>query len=114
MANIVGGSFMMGLSRVHGGTITSSTRREASVYPRVHGGTDYIEELKQERTGLSPRARGNPFLRKRSSMMNRSIPACTGEPEDTGRSWHPARVYPRVHGGTFDGNHQAVLLGLTA
>ena len=32
--------------------------------------------------------------------MSRSIPACTGEPEDWARKYWQAQVYPRVYGGT--------------
>ena len=70
------------------------------VYPRVCGGTKGATRGRLRCYGLSPRVRGNHSSRVRSSMMCRSIPACAGEPTGRRTSSRPARVYPRVCGGT--------------
>ncbi len=73
------------------------------VYPRVCGGTPRTGERVSIVYGLSPRVRGN---RRKEQLPNghiRSIPACAGEPtwrRDAGRG---PKVYPRVCGGTPDG-----------
>ena len=50
--------------------------------------------------GLSPRVRGNRGSESAISSANRSIPACAGEPPGRRSHTSPARVYPRVCGGT--------------
>ena len=50
--------------------------------------------------GLSPRVRGNPPERFLGCVRAGSIPACAGEPEDSGGYVGDVRVYPRVCGGT--------------
>ena len=51
-------------------------------------------------SGLSPRVRGNLPSGLRGRAVDRSIPACAGEPFRAGNPerWH--KVYPRVCGGT--------------
>ena len=52
--------------------------------------------------GLSPRVRGNRPLDRLGGIGTGSIPACAGEPGSSVTSPAPARVYPRVCGGTGD------------
>ena len=79
----------------------SPTRRRRRVYPRVYGGTLSISLAGSLHPGLSPRVRGNPVTTASPLILQRSIPACTGEPWwdtcDQCRRW----VYPRVYGGTW-------------
>ena len=70
------------------------------VYPRVCGGTPRPSSRITRPAGLSPRVRGNPPLRSRSVLLDRSIPACAGEPSSACGASLPTRVYPRVCGGT--------------
>ena len=51
-------------------------------------------------SGLSPRVRGNPIWCDVATALTRSIPACAGEPGESGRDKAQWRVYPRVCGGT--------------
>ena len=51
-------------------------------------------------TGLSPRVRGNHLPYQRMSLLERSIPACAGEPQRGPPALVRFRVYPRVCGGT--------------
>ena len=74
--------------------------RRRSVYPRVCGGTLRDMALSRRRSGLSPRVRGNPGNVSPVDRVNRSIPACAGEPGGHCRASHRRRVYPRVCGGT--------------
>ena len=78
-------------------------RRITQVYPRVCGGTQPQHGIDMPTSGLSPRVRGNPFRRTRSSIRRGSIPACAGEPMAPTRSGPSPRVYPRVCGGTAEG-----------
>ena len=80
-----------------------------AVYPRVRGGTSRPPARRTGRTGLSPRARGNPRARRRGLELAGSIPACAGEPR-CGRTilWSPT-VYPRVRGGTIGVSIQPTL-----
>ena len=93
------------------------------VYPRVYGGTFIPRADPTARTGQSPRVRGNLKGMDINITIQRSIPACTGEPYGAGlffgsmwsipactgepvqpaRSLRPKRVYPRVYGGTGPG-----------
>ncbi len=50
------------------------------VYPRVCGGTRCNAGARGCDPGLSPRVRGNPGYRYRTTMGSGSIPACAGEP----------------------------------
>ena len=70
------------------------------VYPRVCGGTIGGDHLLRHRVGLSPRVRGNPASTIANPTGGRSIPACAGEPQRATNPSTPARVYPRVCGGT--------------
>ncbi len=77
------------------------------VYPRVCGGTTWIQRPNSEMTGLSPRVRGNLVNLTTRSDMLRSIPACAGEPALEPPTRRNPRVYPRVCGGTMHLRHQA-------
>ena len=69
-------------------------------YPRVCGGTKYLEDFVVFLPGLSPRVRGNQQWRRSGAHVVRTIPACAGEPlNQTGRS-RGRPYYPRVCGGT--------------
>ena len=50
--------------------------------------------------GLSPRVRGNLGLLDLLPVLDRSIPACTGEPRSKRGADPWPGVYPRVYGGT--------------
>ncbi len=80
----------------------SHTRR--TVYPRVCGGTFCPYPLPIPYHGLSPRVRGNRFHLPTGPTSARSIPACAGEPGLSSRISPMKRVYPRVCGGTYQGN----------
>ena len=73
------------------------------VYPRVCGGTDTVTALKALKDGLSPRVRGNRCSEFRSKPCPWSIPACAGEPAYIRRLVAQSGVYPRVCGGTVNG-----------
>ncbi len=75
-------------------------RSRRTVYPRVRGGTVSVPLHHGRGEGLSPRARGNPASKTAEGRMERSIPACAGEPPWIVRHRLLARVYPRVRGGT--------------
>ena len=70
------------------------------VYPRVCGGTPMGFHDVKDRSGLSPRVRGNLTGRIDAHGLIGSIPACAGEPR--GPVWVrvSTTVYPRVCGGT--------------
>ena len=73
------------------------------VYPRLRGGTaDRLVPVPLA-MGLSPLARGNPGKRHRPFFGRGSIPACAGEPDRRPFGVRPARVYPRLRGGTAFG-----------
>ena len=72
----------------------------ARVYPRVCGGTSIVVSPIGRAGGLSPRVRGNPCTPLRFRSIQRSIPACAGEPHHADDPRIPAAVYPRVCGGT--------------
>ena len=73
------------------------------VYPRVCGGTSHPAPSSTEQEGLSPRVRGNHNRRLVQLHIDRSIPACAGEPRRVPRQRDETRVYPRVCGGTDTG-----------
>ena len=50
--------------------------------------------------GLSPRVRGNHSLFAVGELVDRSIPACAGEPNLMQLISSKVKVYPRVCGGT--------------
>ena len=79
------------------------------VYPRVCGGTDYIRVFGLGGQGLSPRVRGNRGLPVPASRRARSIPACAGEPEVSFLWASQVPVYPRVCGGTSEGERAYLL-----
>ena len=54
--------------------------RVAEVYPRVCGGTDWMVFERRSNAGLSPRVRGNQADVSVEVVVDRSIPACAGEP----------------------------------
>ena len=87
--------------RVCGGT-TCSIVDVATVVglSRVCGGTWIASLMAPERYGLSPRVRGNLGQPAGWRVGQRSIPACAGEPLRWTGATAPARVYPRVCGGT--------------
>ena len=70
------------------------------VYPRVCGGTGIVCPAGIAGVGLSPRVRGNLYLPGVFVHIERSIPACAGEPEAYADGTCAVRVYPRVCGGT--------------
>ena len=71
------------------------------VYPRVCGGTPSGHRLRANRSGLSPRVRGNQPGGAAGRRKPRSIPARAGEPIALVHAVHSPRVYPRVCGGTL-------------
>ena len=87
----------------------TSTENTCWVYPRVCGGTMNISSLGMSMQGLSPRVRGNRHRACIASILERSIPACAGEPAVRAEGRRVARVYPRVCGGTGRGPREAVL-----
>ena len=90
------------------------TPSSARVYPRVCGGTDgtTLETFRQD--GLSPRVRGNRGRVVGHELVERSIPACAGEPSTWARPPHSGGVYPRVCGGTlYLGTTTALWWGLS-
>ena len=95
--------------RAHGGSIPACTGEPSAyprgpycrpVYPRVYGGTSIHAKNGRMARGLSPRVRGNLTERDKAFSEQRSIPACTGEPEGDIIVYEDERVYPRVYGGT--------------
>ncbi len=89
-----------------------STRcRGRGVYPRVCGGTGPPERAALSCAGLSPRVRGNPTSGMTRWEGRRSIPACAGEPSFRLAASRPARVYPRVCGGTPLPQHDDAAVG---
>ena len=73
------------------------------VYPRVCGGTRCSRDRRGGRGGLSPRVRGNQELAPHNPAIDRSIPACAGEPGTGYDRAGQGKVYPRVCGGTRGG-----------
>ena len=79
---------------------TRRRNRAPTVYPRVCGGTCCSGRRAQSPRGLSPRVRGNPGDDAVRLAVQRSIPACAGEPVCYGLRTVRPEVYPRVCGGT--------------
>ena len=79
------------------------TRRPAltscGLSPRVRGNPLLGQRMMSQR-GSIPRVRGNPPAGGMRLASPRSIPACAGEPRRLVVCAWPARVYPRVCGGT--------------
>ncbi len=78
----------------------SNIARRAAVYPRASGGTSESHSSTTDRSGLSPRERGNPFKRTATLIPMRSIPARAGEPPPLRGRCAQRSVYPRASGGT--------------
>ena len=70
------------------------------VYPRVCGGTRFMQFAIVGKQGLSPRVRGNRPEFRVPAVPAGSIPACAGEPRRHLAGPRGPRVYPRVCGGT--------------
>ena len=73
------------------------------VYPRVCGGSPCGPRDKMAEQGLSPRVRG---ILRRVAAASRdfgSIPACAGDPSMRRSFTRISWVYPRVCGGSMDG-----------
>ena len=86
----------------------------ATVYPRVCGGTIRMAMGERRDRGLSPRVRGNLPPYGLASVLDRSIPACAGEPMQCADVGAYRGVYPRVCGGTiFNDLDQRVMNGLS-
>ena len=95
-------------------TRTPSRRLCPRVYPRVCGGTRYYRRVVALKQGLSPRVRGNLGRVAVRLRVPGSIPACAGEPGVRVSDRWPARVYPRVCGGTWVcGDSRALNPGLS-
>ena len=77
--------------------------RWAGVYPRVCGGTGLPRTGHERHQGLSPRVRGNLVRDDVADGGIGSIPACAGEPTRACRRGRLHGVYPRVCGGTLNG-----------
>ena len=75
--------------------------RPSGVYPRVCGGTSARPRPPKSRQGLSPRVRGNRGPVSGIRAAGGSIPACAGEPAQSGTIRSSRWVYPRVCGGTL-------------
>ena len=73
----------------------------AKVYPRGGGGTAADRRPSGRFYGLSPRGRGNPVIRSRGWLRDRSIPAGAGEPPLAVVYDEHHAVYPRGGGGTL-------------
>ena len=76
------------------------THTHRRVYPRVCGGTWLSVRDKAKSAGLSPRVRGNRKSLNLAPTLERSIPACAGEPRPADGRISRCKVYPRVCGGT--------------
>ena len=70
------------------------------VYPRVCGGSTYLDDAGVKSEGLSPRVRGKRSAAVRTAGRVRSIPACAGEAQPAPTPSSAPRVYPRVCGGS--------------
>ena len=78
-----------------------SNNANATVYPRVGGGTPRKVNVSRAPCGLSPRGRGNRLASSIRGRGTGSIPAWAGEPATVGSNNANATVYPRVGGGTL-------------
>ena len=81
----------------------------AEVYPRVCGGTLPRNGWALLNPGLSPRVRGNHCGCGASRPLQRSIPACAGEPKSRPVIDQARGVYPRVCGGTELGPNRGLM-----
>ena len=100
----VSGIPFAGLSPRVRGNLASRARPGSSsptgLSPRVRGNPYPTFVCRLLYQGLSPRVRGNPADADTSVTINRSIPACAGEPASTRTTIFRRTVYPRVCGGT--------------
>ena len=71
------------------------------------GGTSRRKRLPSVGGGLSPRVRGNRKVCPTRRRVQRSIPACAGEPSLRSIALITGAVYPRVCGGTAATNSSA-------
>ena len=79
---------------------TSAAASGRAAYPRVCGATGDASSKEGDRSGLSPRVRGNLQPLHHHPVGDRPIPACAGQPRSsTGRRGH-LEAYPRVCGAT--------------
>ena len=104
--------------RVCGGTThgASSGSPKARVYPRVCGGTHTACASLARPPRSIPACAGEPYelLRPQTRQLTRSIPACAGEPASSlPRGSNASAVYPRVCGGTRQGNGLRASMGLS-
>ena len=80
------------------------------VYPRVCGGTHGAVSMRSHSAGLSPLVRGNHGRELLALALDRSIPACAGEPRPVDWPRPYSWVYPRVCGGTTTDRLDALIL----
>ena len=71
-------------------------------YPRAGGGTHRGILAGAGKLGLSPRRRGNQFIRKERDYRLGPIPAQAGEPDGSCGRLLCSRAYPRAGGGTAE------------
>ena len=64
------------------------------------GGSEFVEGLLVDATGLSPRVRGKRHAQAAGHAVIGSIPACAGEALTAGAGRSYRAVYPRVCGGS--------------
>ena len=85
-----------------------------AVYPRVCGATADSRAHAYADAGLSPRVRGNRPTQLAYLLLERSIPACAGQPRHPFISILLLSVYPRVCGATeFDKRMMSSVFGLS-
>ena len=66
----------------------------------MYGATRLGRRSGKDKSGLSPRVRGNPEVFLVYGIGSRSIPACTGQPIRVAHRYNQVTVYPRVYGAT--------------
>ncbi len=71
-----------------------------TAYPRRRGGTRICIRATCSSAGLSPQARGNPYLHPCNLQQCGPIPAGAGEPASHFNDLRRAGAYPRRRGGT--------------
>ena len=77
-------------------------REHERVHPRLHGGARERVGHQELLYGPSPSARGSQADQHGGLLQGRSIPVCTGEPQDQPAAPRWRRVHPRLHGGADD------------
>ncbi len=82
------------------------SRRRSGDYPRVCGGTFPLDTANGRVEGLSPRMRGHRVELGIGGKRERTIPAYAGAPRAMHDYSNRGRDYPRVCGGTSDGEAQ--------